>query len=94
MSKSAGAEAKGDTKTPSDLDPASDGGDDQDLEGQLWEQQQQLEEASLYADQLQQKVGTARTSRLNVRVELRGPPQLGARRQQVAARGLEGVGKA
>lgn len=32
------------------------GTDDADLEGQLWEKQQQLEEASQFADNLQDKV--------------------------------------
>jgi len=32
------------------------GTDDADLEGQLWEKQQQLEEASHFADNLQEKV--------------------------------------
>ena len=52
----AGTESRTEETTPADLDPAADGGEQADLEGQLWEKQQQLEEASLYADQLQEKV--------------------------------------
>ncbi len=65
MSVCAGTEASGDKSSAAEADASAEGGDE-DLEGQLWEQQQQLEEVSALVTSLQDKVcrRTTRTRRL------------------------------